>query len=356
MLSKGKNISNNQGYDNQPSFYNDNIVLFASTKNGQTDIAKFNIKKTSLEYLSDTPNGSEYSPLKIPGENAISAIRLDNDGKQLLYRYNFKSDKYNQLIDTLIIGYHVWLDKDRLASFVLGDTTSLVLSNLKTNSNKVLDKNIGRSLHKIPDTELFSYISKKGNQWTINSINPKTFESKKIINTIPQVEDMCWLNDGTILMPKGNTIYQYNPKLSKDWFVFKKFNDANLQNISRITTNRTGTLLCLVSEASPETVVQKQLEAYNAKDIDAFMETFSDDIKLYNFPKELRSEGHTAMYNSYKSFFENTPDLNCKILKRIVIGNKVIDHELVKTNGNTFKAVAIYEIENGLITKVTFIQ
>ena len=39
-LKNKRNISNNEGYDNQPSFYNDNIVLFASTRNKQTDIAK----------------------------------------------------------------------------------------------------------------------------------------------------------------------------------------------------------------------------------------------------------------------------------------------------------------------------
>ena len=38
-LNNKRNISNNDGYDNQPSFYNDNIILFASTRNNQTDIA-----------------------------------------------------------------------------------------------------------------------------------------------------------------------------------------------------------------------------------------------------------------------------------------------------------------------------
>ena len=86
------------------------------------------------------------------------------------------------------------------------------------------------------------------------------------------------------------------------------------------------------------------------------MATYTKDIKLYNFPNDLRSEGQKAMKKSYEGFFENTPDLNCKILYRIVTGNKVIDHELVTANGSTFKAIAVYEVENALISKVTFIN
>src|SRR5690606_11283985 len=72
VLSNPKNISNNEGYDNQPSFMDDHTVLFASTRNGQTDILQFNITQGSTsEWLTNTQTGSEYSPLKIPGTNAI---------------------------------------------------------------------------------------------------------------------------------------------------------------------------------------------------------------------------------------------------------------------------------------------
>ena len=86
------------------------------------------------------------------------------------------------------------------------------------------------------------------------------------------------------------------------------------------------------------------------------MAFYSDDIKLYNYSNELRLEGKEAMRKSYQSWFDSATDLNAKVEKRIVIGNKVIDEENVTARGQQFHAVAIYEIENGLITKVTFIQ
>jgi len=61
------------------------------------------------------------------------------------------------------------------------------------------------------------------------------------------------------------------------------------------------------------------------------------------------------MRERYASFFKNTSDLHCKILKRIVHKDKIIDHELVTANGRIFKAVAIYTIKNGKISSVTFL-
>ena len=40
-LVNHKNVSNNEGYDNQPSFYNDNLLTYVSSRNNQTDIATF---------------------------------------------------------------------------------------------------------------------------------------------------------------------------------------------------------------------------------------------------------------------------------------------------------------------------
>lgn len=105
-----------------------------------------------------------------------------------------------------------------------------------------------------------------------------------------------------------------------------------------------------------EKIVQIQLEAYNNRDIDAFMATYTKDIKLYNYPEKLKTEGQKAMRESYNKFFKNTPDLHAFIKNRIVIGNKVIDEEQVTINGKIYNAVAIYEVENGKIKKVTFIQ
>jgi len=356
-LDNQRNISNNEGYDNQPSFYNDNQVLFAATRQGQTDIASYNVRDHKISWVNATGQGSEYSPTKIPGKKAVSSIRLDTTGLQRLYQYDFKSGKDKELVKDLVIGYHTWVDQDMIASAVLADGgLNLVISNLKNKTNDTLQKKIGRSLHKIPNSNRISYISKENEQWEIRSIDPITGANTKIISTIPRTEDMCWLLNGTILMPKDNIIYKFNPETDQNWSVFTSFDDPNLWNITRISTNAISSQLALVSEVSPEVIVQRQLEAYNARNIEAFLDTYSDNIKLYNFPQQLTTDGKVAMRDRFSNFFKNTPDLHCEIKNRIIKGNKVIDEEYVTANGQHFTAVAIYEITNNQISKVTFIR
>jgi len=105
-----------------------------------------------------------------------------------------------------------------------------------------------------------------------------------------------------------------------------------------------------------EKVVQEQLEAYNRHDVDAFLKTYSAEIKLYEFPDKEISSGLDAMRKTYGSLFEKQPDRKAKIAKRIVQGDYVIDHEVVSGGGREFKAVAIYRVKNDKITGVWFVR
>lgn len=350
------NISNNEGYDNQPSFYDNNTVLFSSNVQGQTEIGKYTILDSQFCYVTSTDFGSEYSPTKIPNQEKVSAIRLDKDGKQLLYIYDATNGESKVLIKDLVVGYHTWATDKTLASFVLGQTSSLVVTDISSEKNKTVDTNIGRSLHKIPNSKLVSYISKKSNKWQIRSLDVTTGKTRSIINTIPNVEDMCWTPDGTIFMAKDRTIYQLNPKESLNWKVLKTFNNKEINNISRMAINKAGTYLAMVAEVSPEHVVQKQLDAYNNRDIDGFMNTFSENIELYSFPDSLTTKGAEATKQRYGTFFEETPNLHSELKNRIVIGNIVIDDEFITANDRTYSVVAMYEVTNGKISKARFIR
>lgn len=354
-LVNGKNISNNDGYDSQPYFYNDNLVLFSSSRNGQTDIAKYNVRDQQLTYLNNTQNGGEYSPQKIPNSKNVSAVRLDNNGLQRFYEYNFKTGKDKEIIADLKVAYPFWFDKKTLVSAVIvNDSLHLMISDIKKKTNTTVAKMVGRSIHKIPNTNLVSFISKENKDyWLLKSLNIKTQEIKNI-TSLGQSEDITWLTNGTLLIAMGKSIYKFDPNKDKRPSLFFSFSDENINNISRITVNATSSKLAIVAEVSPEYLAEKQLKGYNTRDIDAFLKPFAKNVKVYRFPNKLNYEGLDKMRENYASFFKNTPDLHCKILKRIVFEDKVIDHELVTANGRTFKAVAIYEMKNGKIVSVTF--
>jgi imidazolonepropionase-like amidohydrolase len=107
---------------------------------------------------------------------------------------------------------------------------------------------------------------------------------------------------------------------------------------------------------SPEAVVQRQVNAYNARNIDAFLDTYADEVELINWNGQLLSRGKDQMRTIYADLFSRTPNLYCKIENRIVAGNKIIDKEHVRFGNDFVDAVAVYEVENGKIRKVTFIR
>jgi hypothetical protein len=251
-LSNMKNISNNEGYDNQPSFLDNNTILYAGSRNGQTDIVKYNINYDSKIFINHT-EGGEYSPLKIPGQNAVSAIRLDPDGKQFLYKYNLRNGENEVLVDDVIIGYHVWFNNSTLVSSVLeeGDL-SLYTNDIKAKKSYLQQKHIGRSLHKIPNTDLVSYISKENDTvWLIKSLNPNTGATQTITTAINKAEDMCWLPNGTIVMGKDNAIYAYTPTKSVNWVEVASLKGYNIKNITRLAVSPDGKKIAIVGEAIP---------------------------------------------------------------------------------------------------------
>lgn len=107
-----------------------------------------------------------------------------------------------------------------------------------------------------------------------------------------------------------------------------------------------------------DVLVQKQIDAYNAKNIDAFVATFSDDVIFYNFPKEVNFQGIDQVRKTFGNLFKNNPDLHCTIEDRIVSGNTVIYHEKVKfQKGQSFLSfVVMYKVTNNKIAEVYFLK
>jgi hypothetical protein len=109
----------------------------------------------------------------------------------------------------------------------------------------------------------------------------------------------------------------------------------------------------------PENVVQRQVDAYNRRDLGAFSSTYADGVTLDRFPSMTRVlEGRVALERHYRENRFNRPELRAEILSRVCHGNKVIDHERVTglVPGETITAVVIYEVVDGLIHRVWFVD
>lgn len=106
---------------------------------------------------------------------------------------------------------------------------------------------------------------------------------------------------------------------------------------------------------TPLQAAQAQLVAYNQRNLEAFVDVFADDVKVFREPnREPSISGKTAFTAAYKKRFE-TVGLRAEILNRMEVGNKVIEHERVYgIRDQPYDLAVVYEVVNGKIKNVWF--
>ena len=110
---------------------------------------------------------------------------------------------------------------------------------------------------------------------------------------------------------------------------------------------------------TPAEAAQRQLDAYNARDVDAFLAAYTADCTVRSFPAgTLLMEGRAAMRDRYATQFADHPDLHCELVHRVEHESFVIDHEHVTglREDEVVHAVAMYEVRDGLIANVWFVR
>ncbi len=110
---------------------------------------------------------------------------------------------------------------------------------------------------------------------------------------------------------------------------------------------------------TPSQAAQRQLDAYNARDLEAFLAAYAPDCTVRAFPSgEVLMQGREAMRTRYGTLFEEHPQLHCRLLTRVEHEVFAIDHEHVEglRDDEIVYAVAMYEVRAGLIQNVWFLK
>jgi hypothetical protein len=104
-------------------------------------------------------------------------------------------------------------------------------------------------------------------------------------------------------------------------------------------------------------IVQSQLDAYNARDIESFMECWDSDAEYFEFPANLLARGADAIRARHVARFQE-PGLFGRLLHRMCVGNLVVDHEQVRRSfpagSGHVEVIAMYEVANGRIARAWF--
>ncbi len=115
---------------------------------------------------------------------------------------------------------------------------------------------------------------------------------------------------------------------------------------------------------TPEQLIQRQLDCYNAKDLDGLLATYAPDAAQFDLHGNLLAKGRDELRKRFAIRFAE-PDLHAKLIQRIVMGSIVTDYEIVTRNFpendpdfpssiGTIGMLCIYEIENDSIVRATF--
>lgn len=259
-VSHLKALTSRVEYDNQPSFLpdGDSLLFTAAQSNDsseQTD--SIYVSLVSNEKINLTNSlASEYSPTLIPSGNSFSVIREFN-GEQKLWRYPLDPKQQNskpasELLNKVNpVGYHAWVDINRVILFVLGKPHSLQIADIQKQTSQILDANIGPSLFAIPDSDLMSYTAAvgKGNEmkWQLKSYHPNTGKIM-ILTTLPKgAYYYAWAGNGYAIAAVDSKLMQWdreNP--NKGWQQFADVSDKCPKGVTRLSTNTQNTKIALV--------------------------------------------------------------------------------------------------------------
>jgi uncharacterized protein (TIGR02246 family) len=103
-------------------------------------------------------------------------------------------------------------------------------------------------------------------------------------------------------------------------------------------------------------VAQKQLDAYNAQDLDTYVTFFTEDCVVSGLNGVPTETSRNAIKARYAKAFAQFPQNKAELKNRVAVGNTVVDHELVvrAPGGERFEIIAIYTFRDGLIARVDF--
>lgn len=247
-LSNDKNVTNRKGYDNQPAFFNNDYLMFSAHNNGQNDIMILDLYEDKLTNLTNTKE-SEYSPFPVPGYNSFGTIRVEADGTQRLWMFqmNGKTEPKVVFENLAPVGYFAWNTDNDVLMFVLGQPATLVMANANEVDDKIITKNIGRTIKLIPEGKDFAFERREENgDVIIYRLDAGTKELAEVIKKPTGSNDWVITQEGTYITSVGSKLWMFNPKKGTEWKELTDLGEKAGKGITRMAVNSNNKRLAVV--------------------------------------------------------------------------------------------------------------
>ncbi len=247
-LSTPRRVTDRPGYDNQPSFTPDHASLLYSSirDDGQADTYRYDIATGAVTRVTHTPE-SEYSPTVMPGGAGFSAVRVEMDSTQRLWRFDLNGGNPSLVLEQLApVGYHAWMDPDRVAVFVLGTPPTLQMADVRSGRTAVLTNDIGRSLHKVPSRPAVSFLQRGADGPWIVERHLESGATRVLTRPVGQNEYFAWTPTGSILMAEGSVMFRWRDG-GVGWVRVADLGHFGILEISRIAVSGDGRWIAVVA-------------------------------------------------------------------------------------------------------------
>src|SRR6266540_1120125 len=206
------NVTRRAGYDNQPFFLpQGGAFLYTAVVDGEADVFRYDLASGRSTRLTATPE-SEYSPTPLPDGSGFSAVRVERDSTQRLWRFDWDGAHPAVLLENVKpVGYHAWGDGHTVALFVLGTPPTLQLADTRTGATSQVAADIGRGVQRIPGRAAISFIQKGADSdWSVVELDLATHQAHPLVQTLRGVDQYAWTPGGILLMAKGTKVYEWN--------------------------------------------------------------------------------------------------------------------------------------------------
>jgi hypothetical protein len=107
----------------------------------------------------------------------------------------------------------------------------------------------------------------------------------------------------------------------------------------------------------PQDIVQASMDAYNAHDIDATFASFAPDVVVKDADGKIMMDGLDEVRSRYAKWRADNPDIRYEIVRRIALGEWVVDEERVSglaepRADQVLRAIILYRVSNGRVREI----
>jgi hypothetical protein len=253
IVGPSTNITHRAGYDNQPGFLpNSRAILYTVVgADAQADIWRYDITERRTTRVTSTPE-SEYSAAVMPGGLRMSVIRVEQDSAQRLWSFALDGSDPQLLLSAMKpVGYHAWLGPARLATFVLGNPSTLHVIDSDGSHDEVRARDVGRALQRIPGTDAFSYTQRDSAKALWVMMQSAAGGSGQLLVRAPADNEYhAWTPDAILLSATGGKLVRWNRALdaTRAWLPVADLSKSGVKNVTRLSVSPDGKWLAFVAE------------------------------------------------------------------------------------------------------------